>query len=105
MKKIISKPAVVEKIVEKVTEFKDEIVEEQGGMMSLLGKNVLLLCNYFYYGKLTGVNEKCVELSNPTIVYDTGAWDAPKFSSAEKLPLDKLYVNLDAIESFGEMNK
>ena len=42
-----------------------EVVEvEDAGFMSLLGKNVVVFCaNYIYTGKLTGVNDTCIELT------------------------------------------
>lgn len=80
-----------------------KIVEEvQGeGLESLLGEVVTLFCaNYFYTGKLTGVNDTCVLLSDPSIVYETGSWSDPNWKDAQKLPND-LYVQTAAIESFG----
>ena len=48
-----------------------EVTDE--GLEGLLGKRVTLLCmNYFYTGTLTGVNDKCVQLTSPKIVYETG---------------------------------
>ena len=49
------------------------------GLEGLLGEEVLLLCaNYFYTGKLTGVNKTCVLLTDPSIVYETGDWKIKK---------------------------
>ena len=77
------------------------VIEVSGeGLESLLGKRVLLLCaNYFYVGTLVGVNEKCVKLQNPELVYETGAWTDKAFADAQALPAD-LYVQLNAIEAF-----
>ena len=75
---------------------------EDAGLISLLGENVLLLCaNYFYTGKLTGVNDTCVELEDPAIVYETGAWTNPKFQDEQKLHTKTFYVSITAIEAFG----
>ena len=75
--------------------------EEVTGLDSLLGENVLLLCaNYFYAGKLTGVNKTCVELENPAIVYETGAWSQKNYTNVQQLHTKKLYVQVEAIESF-----
>ena len=75
---------------------------EGEGLISLLGEQVLLLCtNYFYTGQLDGVNETCVLLSNPSIVYETGQWTDKLYADSQKLHTDKLYVNISAIESFG----
>ena len=76
--------------------------DEASGLESLLGENVLLLCaNYFYQGKLIGVNKDCVEIENPAIVYETGQWDAKTYTDIQKLHAKKWYVKTDSIESFG----
>jgi len=81
-----------------------EVVEAEG-LESLLGERVTLLCmNYFYTGKLLGVNETCVLLADkPAIVYETGSWDEKKWADAQELPTDKLYVQRAAIEAFGKL--
>ena len=78
------------------------VTEVEGeGLMSLMGERITLFCmNYIYTGKLTGVNEVCVELYNPAIVYETGAFDQKDWKDAQSLP-KKLYVMTAAIESFG----
>lgn len=84
------------------------VVNVEGeGLDSLLGKKVILFCmNYFYYGTLGGVNEKCVLLYGAHIVYETGPFDQKKWQDAQKLPTTdaKLYVNTASIESFGEVD-
>ena len=76
--------------------------EEQSGLESLLGENVLLMCaNYFYTGKLTGVNTDSVELTSPSIVYETGQWSNKAYADVQKLHVEKWYVKIAAIESFG----
>ena len=76
---------------------------EGEGLESLLGQRVTLLCaRYIYCGDLSGVNDSCVLLDNPEIVYETGAWSNEKWSMAEKLP-EKIYVTRQSIESFGVM--
>lgn len=72
------------------------------GLESLLGERVLLLCgNYFYAGKLTGVNDSFVELTEPSIVYETGEWTAKEYKDVQRLHASIWYVQRDAIESFG----
>ena len=81
-----------------------KIVEEvEGeGLTKLLGEKVLLMCaNYFYTGKLQGVNETCVLLTDPAIVYETGEWEAAKFKDEQKMRIKYLYVQVSAIEAFG----
>jgi len=82
--------------MKKLIEVSDE------GMEGLMGEVVTLLCmNYFYTGKLTGVNDSCVQLTNPSIVYETGSWADKDWSDAQSLPCEVLYVNTAAIESYG----
>lgn len=80
-----------------------KIVEVSGeGLEGLLGEKVTLFClNYFYTGKLTGVNEHDVALTDPAIVYDTGEWSKDTYSDVQSLPCSVLYVRTRAIESYG----
>lgn len=80
-----------------------EVVEVEGeGLDSLMGQNVLLLCaNYFYTGKLVGVNETYVKLESPAIVYETGAWSEKGYRDSQKLHVQEFYVQRNAIEAFG----
>ena len=71
------------------------------GLEKLLGERVTLFCvNYIYAGTLTGVNTDCVLLSNPSIVYETGAFTDKGWKDAQALPSD-LYVMKGAVEAFG----
>ena len=78
-----------------------EVIEvEKEGFVALLGKTITLFCaNYIYTGKLVGVNTTCVKLSNPKIVYETGAFSEKDWKDAQSLPND-LYVQLGLVESF-----
>lgn len=74
--------------------------DEAEGLDALLGERVTLFClNYIYTGKLVGINAACVKLSEPAIVFETGAFD-DAWKNAEALPHD-WYVQTSAIESFG----
>jgi hypothetical protein len=80
-----------------------EVVEGPGGLESLLNKPVLLLCqNYFYTGKLTGINTDSIELTDASLVYETGEWASKSYKDVQKLPGKVWYVQLTSIESFGE---
>lgn len=71
------------------------------GLISLLGEVVTLFCmNYVYTGRLTGVNETCVLLENPSIVYETGPFSTKEWKDAQKLP-NSVYVQRSAVEAFG----
>lgn len=79
------------------------IKETEGeGLEALLGKRVLLMCaGYFYEGELIGVNETCVKLSDPGIVYETGKFSDSNYADRQKLHSDVWYVQIGLIESFG----
>ena len=78
-----------------------EVTDE--GLEGLLGETVTLFCmNYFYTGELVGVNDSCVKLDNPKIVYETGEWSSKDWSDAQSLP-NSLYVQVSSIEAFGVM--
>ncbi len=82
-----------------------KIVEEVSGegLEKLLGERVTLFCaNYIYTGKLIGINNTCVLLSDPAIVYETGAFTEKQWKDAQSLPYD-WYVMLNSIESFGRL--
>lgn len=73
------------------------------GLVALMGEQVTLFClNYIYTGKLVGVNDTCVLLENPAIVYETGAFNTKDWKDAQKLP-NQMYVMTQAIESFGKV--
>lgn len=74
---------------------------ENEGFEKLMGETVTLLCmNYFYNGKLVGVNETCVLLSEPKLIYETGKWTDEQWRDAQEMGIDELYVHRSAIESF-----
>jgi hypothetical protein len=50
---------------------------------------------------LIGVNNTCVKLEDPKIIYETGAWDKKDWADAQSLNTQYLYVQTSAIESFG----
>lgn len=74
---------------------------EGEGFEALMGEVITVFClNYIYTGKLIGVNETCILLQDPSIVYETGSFDTDTWKDAQKLPND-LYVQTSCIESFG----
>lgn len=80
-----------------------KIVEDVSGegLEKLLGERVTIFCAaYIYTGKLIGVNDDCVLLSEPAIVYETGAFGEKNWKDAQALPHD-WYVMKSMIESFG----
>lgn len=74
---------------------------ENEGFEKLLGETVTLFClNYFYNGKLVGVNDTCVLLQDPKIIYETGSFTDSKWKDVQSLNIDELYVQKQAVESF-----
>lgn len=82
-----------------------KLVEIEGsGLESLIGEVITLFCcRYIYTGKLTGVSDDCVELSDPSIVYETGPFDKKGWQDAQRLPHKTWFVSRESIESFGVM--
>ena len=79
---------------------------EREGFMALLGKNVEIFCGvYIYAGKLVGVNETCVKLANPHLVFETGSFTDKKYKDAQPMGREFHYVAITLIESFGETHK
>lgn len=80
------------------------IVETEGeGFMALMGEVITVYCvNYFYTGKLIGVNDTCILLENPGIIFETGSYtDGSGWKDMQKLPTNALYIQTAAIEAFG----
>ena len=76
-------------------------VSALSGLDTLMGEQVLLLCgNYFYAGKLVGVNKTCVALQDCSIVYETGEWSAPKWKDSQSMGSGETYVRIQWIEAF-----
>jgi hypothetical protein len=76
------------------------------GLASLLGEPVLFICmNYHYHGTLTGVNDTCVLIENPKLVYETGSWDDSEWSDAQSLPCKEHYIQTSAIESYFKVDR
>lgn len=75
---------------------------EGEGLEALMGQKVTLFClNYFYTGKLIGVNKTCVLLEDPAIVYETGDFSKKSYTNVQSLHVKELYVMIHGIESFG----
>ena len=84
------------KVIREAVEVKDE------GLEALMGQEVLVMCaNYFYAGRLVGVNATCIKLAEPKIVYETGAFSSKGYTDAQALPTPHWYVQVALIESFG----
>ena len=74
---------------------------EGEGLESFLGQTITLFCGvYIYTGKLIGVNDTCVKLTDAKVVFETGPFGEKAWKDAQGLPHD-WYVARQAIESFG----
>jgi len=74
------------------------------GFEALMGEVITVFClNYIYTGKLIGVNDTCILLQDPKIVYETGPFNEKGWKDAQSLPNDKLYIQVGCVESFGVM--
>ena len=71
------------------------------GLESLIGRKVILFCaNYFYTGRLVGVNKTTVKLEDAAICYETGPFSDAKYKDEQSLCVKEHYVRIPAIESF-----
>jgi len=78
------------------------IEEENEGLLSLLGDKVTIFTSgFFYTGKLVGVNETCVKLEDPAIVFETGKFSDANYKDVQSLNVKSFYVSMASIESFG----
>ena len=76
---------------------------ENEGFFALLGKNVEVHTpNFIFAGKLEGVNDKFIKISNAHTVFDTGAYTNKNYSDAQKRQQDVWYIMLGSIIAFGE---
>lgn len=83
------------KVITRIEENKDE------GFMALIGQRITVFCAiYIYTGDLVGVNDSCIKLENPAIVYETGPLDNKEWKDAQAWP-NTLYIQTAMIESFG----
>ena len=74
---------------------------EKEGFLALLGETITCFCAvYIYTGTLIGVNDTCIKLRNPKIVYETGNFDSKNWKDAQSLP-HELYIQVGMVEAFG----
>jgi hypothetical protein len=70
------------------------------GLDALIGETVFLMCaNYFYRGKMTGVNSTFVQLDDCEIIYNTDK--AGKIIDRGSAPAKTWFVEKRMIESYG----
>lgn len=76
--------------------------ETNEGFERLLGSQITLFCvNYIYTGILIGVNDECVLLKDPAIVYETGPFSDKDWKDCQGLGVNEFYIQKSAVESFG----
>ena len=75
---------------------------ESEGLIKLMGEKITFFClNYIYTGELIGVNDTCVLLKNPAIVYETGKFSDKSYKDEQSLCVEEFYIAMNCIESFG----
>ena len=80
-----------------------EVAEE--GLLTMLGQQVEIWCgNYIYTGKLVGVNDKCIKLENPAVVYETGELKTKTYKDCQPTGRPFGYVFIQWME-FAELAK
>jgi hypothetical protein len=78
-------------------------INNEEGFLALIGKRITCFCAiYIYTGDLVGMNETCIKLENPCIVYETGAFTEKNWKDAQALP-NSIYLQTAMIEAFGEV--
>lgn len=89
----------IKKVVVPVAE-RTEIVDVEGGPVTMLGMTVVVMCtSYIYTGTLTGVNAHFIEVSEPSVVYETGPWSGATFKDVQRLPTKKQILFYGQIEN------
>ena len=74
------------------------------GVAQFMGKSILLKCmNYFYFGKIIGVDAFGATVQDCYVVFETGAFDAAQFKDAQKIG-DRFVIALQSIEAFGPVS-
>lgn len=78
------------------------VTEVEGeGLTALLGEPVILFCmNYFYAGRLVGVNTDMVMLEDAGIVYETGSFTDENWKDFQKI--GTVYVRINMIEAYAK---
>lgn len=82
---------------------KDQIggdVQEIETLDDLVGKKYAFQCaRYIYHGKVKTVNSTYIELTDASVVYETGELKAKEASDKQELP-SNLFIMRNAIENF-----
>jgi hypothetical protein len=83
---------------------KDQVKEEGGkeveSLDELVGKVYLFQCaRYIYHGKVKKVTSDYIELTDASVVFETGSYDSKEAEDAQKLP-NNIYVMRNALEAF-----
>jgi hypothetical protein len=95
---------LIQEEVKEIIKSEAKIVEEEGGLITLLGKTVCFHCmNYNYVGRLTGVNTADIQLDDMHVVFETGAYTGNCKKNAECITKAKGFLRLSAIEAYWEV--
>lgn len=78
----------------------DEEVEEVNNLEDLVGKKYAFQCaRYIYFGKVKTISATYIELTDASVVYETGELKAKDASNKQELP-SNLFIMRNAIENF-----
>jgi hypothetical protein len=92
------------KEVTKTVAVENQIVDEDDGLIVLLGKRVFFHCvNYNYIGKLVGVNTTSIKLEEARVVFETGPYSSSTMKISEPTHKNLAFIQISAIESFWEV--
>ena len=71
------------------------------GFESLAGQRITVFAApLIWTGRLAGMNDGCILLEEPAIVYLTGPFDDPNWEDAQPLP-SHMYIQKAAIQAYG----
>lgn len=69
------------------------------GYIRMVGQTVIFWCsNFIVHGVLSGVNDDVVEISDPSIVYETGDFKSKTLKDRQSIGVPYLLISKSAIE-------
>ena len=97
---------VSDEILEKIEELVgDDDVVEVDSISDFIGKKLAFQCaRYIYFGKVEKVNETFIELSDASIIFDTGGFSNTKPDDIQGMPKEKVYLMRQSIETIFPTN-
>ena len=91
---------VSEETMERIKDQLGEDTQEIETLDDLVGQKYAFQCaRYIYFGKVKTINATYIELTNASIVYNTGELKAKDAEDKQELP-SNLFIMRNAIENF-----